>query len=143
MKKTSIMIITAVSLFVGISAVTIPIAFAEKNSNTIYDDTEHIDYNYPVNESGLTYGADNDSIYSEDLPDLMLAVGDNGKQGYVYREEFNYNPVSTPEQAAEYMRLLESGQYIPRTLNVYEADGKTVIDTLTEQIPDQYKHLYN
>lgn len=140
MKKS---IICAVSLLAGICAVSIPVVYAKSGSPVLYSDADctqpvpHADIDYPVNESGQTYGTGADTVYVEDLPTLISAVGDHGITGYVYAEEMLSSPVNNPEEAVAYMKSIEDGTYIPRSINVYEADGKTVIDTMTEQISEQ------
>ncbi len=40
---------------------------------------------------------------------------------------------SSPEEAVKIHEKIKDGTYEPRTISVYEIDGKTVIDTFTEQ----------
>ena len=61
-------------------------------------------------------------------------IGDNGKQGYIYKEDFFGDIAMSPEEAEKITEAQRSGTYEPRTLNVYASDGKTVLDTFTEQI---------
>ncbi len=49
---------------------------------------------------------------------------------------------SNPEDAMKYQEALENGKYIPKVYTVYESDGKTIIDTFTETIPDQYLNKF-
>lgn len=146
MKKTLSYAIAAASLLAGLSALSIPMVFADSSSGRIaaigYKDREMtipIEYKiekYSVNANGQTYGAPGDSPYVEDLPDLMLVVGDNGKEGYVYKDEFLKHP-ETIEEIQAYMASLENGTYVPAVYNVYAADGVTVIDTFTETLSQQ------
>lgn len=85
---------------------------------------------YPINKNGQTYG----EIYNvmpENYPDLIGVFATNGKEGYVYKEDFvsEYVPQS-PEEAVEYMNVLEKlnnqGIYF-QVVPVYESDGKNVI----------------
>lgn len=66
----------------------------------------------------------------------MAVIGDHGKQGYVYRDELLGTPPSSPEEAVEQQKSIENGTYTPKVYNVYESDGETIIDTLTEQVPN-------
>ena len=135
----------AMSLLAGLSVMSLPIVFADNTSNAApiaYKDkemtipVEHRTEAYSVNTNGLTYGTAGDAPYAEDLPDLMLAVGDNGKLGYVYTEELFKGP-ETPEEVMAYMASINNGTYVPAVINVYESDGVTVIDTLTETLSQQ------
>jgi len=140
MKKTLSCIISVASVIAGVSVISIPVAYANRSKSAVYKDTEmtqeveHTHSVYKINSNGQTYGI-GDAEYVEDLPDLMSAMGDNGKLGYVYTSDFLKTP-SSPEEAIAYQNALENGKYTPRSINVYESDGKTVIDTLTETLPD-------
>lgn len=147
MKKFLKGAIVTLSFVAGLSVVTIPFVHAEKNENVAYSDSSmtkvipHVTENYSVNENGQTYGILSNSVYPEDNPRLVKAIGDNGKEGYVYYSDLIAGP-ETPEEAKAYRLELESGNYVPKSINVYESDGKTVIDTFTETISDHYAHLY-
>ena len=144
--KLSVVLLAAAITIASLG--TAMIAYAKITSPPVYHDKEmtqivpHTYVDYEVNENGQTYGTDIDSPYVEDLPDLMAVIGDHGKQGYVYRDELLGDPPSSPEEAVEIQKSIENGTYIPKVLNVYESDGETIIDTITEQIPDEYKNLY-
>lgn len=164
MKKMLSYVVSAVSLLVGITAVSVPIVCANTNKeNTVaYEDsaiiqevenenadkerivmyydadmTQEVEHNYPdysVNANGQTYGIGGEANYVEDFPDLIAVRGDNGKSGYVYTSEFFESPVSCPEEAVAYQKAVDNGEYTPKVLNVYESDGETVIDTFTETV---------
>lgn len=142
-RKPKLSVVLLAAAITVASLGTAVIAYAKVTSPPVYHDKEmtqivpHVYVDYEVNENGQTYGTDIDSPYVEDLPDLMAVIGDHGKQGYVYRDEFFGDKPSSPEEAVEIQKSIDNGTYIPRSLNVYEADGKTVIDTLTEQLPDE------
>ena len=87
-----------------------------------------------TNENGQTYGS-NLAIESHSMDengnpddlDLILVEADNGKTGYVYKEDFYdiSNQPKNPEEAVTYMEKLEkSGD---RVISVYKKDGKNVI----------------
>ena len=145
--KLSVVLLAAAITIASLG--TAMIAYAKITSPPVYHDKEmtqivpHTYVEYEVNENGQTYGTDIDSPYVEDLPDLMAVIGDHGKQGYVYRDEFLGDPPSSPEEAVEIQKSIENGTYIPKVYNVYESDGVTIIDTFTETVPDEYKHLYD
>ncbi len=143
MKKILSSALVALSLLAGFSAASIPLVYAQKESAVVYNDAgmteteKHVDGNYKANASGQTYGNAVDSVYIEDLPDLVSVIGDNGKEGYVYTHELFDSP-SSPEEAMKEQEAIENGSYVPKVLNVYNSDGTTVIDTLTETLPVQY-----
>lgn len=93
----------------------------------------HVRGDYEINENGQTYGSAPDSVYPEDFPDLISVIGDNGKQGYVYKEDYIGDLPDSPEEAEKIAEAQHNGTYEPRTVNVYASDGKTVIDTFTEK----------
>lgn len=68
-----------------------------------------------VNADGLTYGVAND----RGTPDLVAAIATNGAVGYIYSRELQNQTPTT----------LQTGPPAPepKTLTVYEADGKTQI----------------
>ena len=68
-----------------------------------------------VNADGLTYGVEND----RGTPDLVAAFATNGAVGYIYSRELQNQ---TPEALQTSPPAPE-----PKTLTVYEADGKTQI----------------
>jgi hypothetical protein len=71
---------------------------------------------------------DGDEVISdtgaERIPELIRAAGDHGVAGYVRYEELEGPQPSNPEEA-----LAMSGQ--ERVINLYAADGITVLDTYT------------
>lgn len=144
MKKMLSYVISAVSL-VGITAVSVPIVCANKNKEKIvaYEDSS-ISERYDamtkevecgVNANGQTYGILDEYEHS---PDLIAVLGDNGKAGYVYTSEFFSPTASCPEEAVAQQKArdkaIADGTYVPRSINVYESDGETLIDTFTESI---------
>ncbi len=88
---------------------------------------------YEVNENGQTYGFIPDAASDDEFPDMIPAVGDNGKEGYVYVSDFHGDMPSSPEEAMKIRESMDNGTYKPRTINVYDIDGKTIIDTFTEK----------
>lgn len=93
----------------------------------------HVRGNYEINENGQTYGTTPNSVYLEDYPDLISVIGDNGKQGYIYKEDYIGDLPDSPDDAEKIAEAQHNGTYEPRTVNVYASDGKTVIDTFTEK----------
>jgi len=76
---------------------------------------------YKLNARGQTYGSGVGVSKISQEPDLMQAVGTNGKVGYVYSSELYGSQPKTPQQA---VALDSQG---PRTIPLYASDGKTVI----------------
>ena len=91
----------------------------------------HSDTEYAVNESGQTYGAGLRVMYTEDLPDLVAVIGDNGKEGYIRKSDFiGYEP-QTPAEAVRITERQDAGLLPPEVYPVYLSDGVTEIDTFT------------
>lgn len=79
---------------------------------------------YPVNENGMTYGSD---FGKAESPDLILATGDDGKQGYLKQSDIYGPEPKSPEEAAALTAVADQ----PRVLPLYASDGVTVIGTFT------------
>ncbi|WP_295069939.1 hypothetical protein [Ruminococcus sp.] len=141
MKKIFRCSIIVASFIAGFSLTTGILAYGSSKSNekVIYSDREktqiiqHSHKKYDVNANGQTYGTVGDVIYIEDYPDLIAVMGDNEKVGYAYKEDF-LGPDMTPDEVDKYMESVNNGTYVPRSFNVYESDGVTVIDTMTEKL---------
>lgn len=84
--------------------------------------------NVDVNEKGEVFGSE---LFLSDMgvePDLIKAVGNEGKVGYVKSDDLNYgDDVSTPDEALNFV----AAQNPTRTIPVYMSDGETVIDLFT------------
>lgn len=74
---------------------------------------------YPTNAAGQTYGSARDN---SPQPDLVAAIGDCGRTGYIERDAFGEQPPWEPG----------AGGVAPRSTPVYESDGLTRIDTFTQ-----------
>ena len=77
---------------------------------------------YPMNASGLTFGAHQPLV---EEPDLMAVMATNGRVGYCYRTELmgSQQEPRTPEEAVAGNEATLRGRMIP----VYESDGTTQI----------------
>lgn len=82
---------------------------------------------YPVNEDGLSYGSAMLASTPSQEPDLILAVGTNGKTGYVKYEDLYKEEPKTPEEAIEKQEKMFRTGNTERMIPLYEKDGKTVI----------------
>lgn len=95
-------------------------------------------YEYPINENGQTYGLDwMGDNYEEHAPDLIAAIGVNGKSGYVKRTDLEDGEganVNTPEEAVAYMERKNQrrGKNYYRVFPVFKEDGVTEIDQFWE-----------
>lgn len=85
-----------------------------------------------INEKGQTYGSNLANTEYGNEPDLILVEADNGKSGYVYKDDFydTANQPKNPEEAVAYTKMVEKkvkkhGYY--KAIPVYEKDGTTVI----------------
>lgn len=74
---------------------------------------------YPTNAAGQTYGS---AIDNSPQPDLIGAIGDCGRTGYIARDRFAEFPPWIPG----------AGSSQPQSVPVYESDGVTQIDTFTQ-----------
>lgn len=106
------------------------------DDGTLYTDAEMTvavphKTDFEVNENGETYGNCLDIMYAEDMPDLMAAVGDNGKKGYIRKTDSDgdVSECSTPEETVKKIDELRANG--SRVINLYASDGVTVIDTFT------------
>lgn len=77
---------------------------------------------YPVNANGETYGP---NVFNITEPDLILAIGEDGVQGYRRTSETHGSDVTSPEEAMAYMEWLKEQSFISYPL--YMQDGKTII----------------
>ncbi|ROZ88068.1 hypothetical protein [Gordonia sp. OPL2] len=80
-----------------------------------------------TNEQGESKGSAENIKREEDLPDLIEAIGVNGKTGFVKKNDLLADIPATPEQAAA------AADPAPRTITVYAADGVTAVDTFRIQ----------
>lgn len=145
MKKKKMLIpVMALSLGVALGTGLVIHAAATGNADTksvkTYKDSamtqeaETYKPEYPTNEDGLTYGADTGmTVAFEDEADLQKVLGDNGIEGYCYKKDL-YDLDNQPKSIEEAVKMQEERDAAGnprRVLNVYESDGKTIIDTFT------------
>ncbi|MEV1132427.1 hypothetical protein [Agromyces sp. NPDC049794] len=124
MKKTAKTLLAgAIILAAGISGTAIS---ASAVAGAVHPTPE--DHQYKVNESGETYGI---AAGNPVDPDLIAAVGDNGKSGYVRSSDLiGPEPKSPAEAASETAKLMVGGVHTKKIL-LYAADGKKVLGTFT------------
>lgn len=75
--------------------------------------------NYKVNSNGQTYGSLVSANSVGENPELVSALGVNGKEGYIYYEEL----VETA------LKSSSPDSYKTASISLYEVDGTTEIDT--------------
>jgi hypothetical protein len=78
-------------------------------------------HEFPRNESGQTYGSEEDATSYDNAPDLIRAYTTDLKIGYVLRNDLRGPVPSTPDEAI----ALNSAS--AREIPVYAVDGKTRI----------------
>jgi hypothetical protein len=77
---------------------------------------------WPKNAAGLTYGSEALAKSSWDAPDLISAVATNGKSGYVYKEDMQWNPPTLED-----IKAAPSKTWL---VAVYELDGVTQVGVI-------------
>ena len=77
---------------------------------------------YPTNANGQTYGP-SDPSGRRQLPDLIVAVGRDGTQGYVKLADLEQPGPASPEEAASFNTA------DPIDVPLYASDGTTIIGT--------------
>ena len=111
-------------LFIGLIGSS-AIAATLQDTATIDDEVVPTsDVQYATNDSGQTYGSAYGAAFDA-LPDLVSVITNEGKVGYVPRDEL-FLPPMTLEEA-----LKHTTPPVERVISVSEADGKTVIGTFT------------
>ena len=107
---------------------------ASKNDNIVlYDEDGEMSDSRPILEN------------INSTSDLILAMGTNGKIGYVRADDLNADDVSTPEQAVAYMERLKSKMEIAKLAHqqyldiipLYDSDGVTVIGEYAISFPEE------
>lgn len=79
-----------------------------------------------VNASGETYGT---LSQQGEMLDLIAAVANNGKEGYIKKTDVEANSPTCPADAVRKMEKMERAG--DRTIPVYKADGITIIGDFT------------
>jgi len=83
---------------------------------------------FPVNQNGETYGPMGFVKTPGKEPDLVSAIGEDGIEGYLKKEDMFGEQPNNPEEAMAYMERLEKEKakghkFIP----LYASDGKTIL----------------
>lgn len=80
---------------------------------------------YPVNSKGETYGSEGLSEVYGSSPDLVLAMGTNGEEGYIRWSDDPGSCVRNPDEAMVYMEWQKTerpAMYIP----LYDCEGNVI-----------------
>lgn len=121
--STVLLTIIGVFTFVGLLELT-------NEYSVVYFNTDgETKYEIRTNERGQTYGSNLATTEYGGEPDLIKVESEDGKTGYVYKEDFydTSNQPSNPEEALEYMKNLNKTKY--RVIPMYDENGVSVIDT--------------
>lgn len=121
-KKENCIVLSIVMCLFLISVVEVSGKDTTDYNYIVTQDTER--GHFLVNENNETYGTYIEGESTE-IPDLILIVGDNGKEGYVKKEDLYLKQPETPEEAIEYEKNKNN-----RIIPVYKSDGVTVIDQI-------------
>lgn len=82
-------------------------------------------YNVKTNKSNETYGSILSAKTVDQIPDLISAVGVDGNDGYIKKEDVFAMP-SSPQEAVK-MELERRELKEDKTIPLYDSEGKTVI----------------
>ncbi|AHF09824.1 MULTISPECIES: hypothetical protein [Dehalobacter] len=128
-------IITSIALITGLLVGSLGFEpVLAKISNESNQTSVHV---YPQNKSGQTYGSELYAKSSEETPDLIAAVGEDGTEGYVLSADLNGEMPKTPEEAIAIQNKNKSKT--SRKIPLYAVDGKTVIGSfkIDNSLPDE------
>lgn len=94
-----------------------------------------------TNANGEIFGAAPILEQINITPDLILAIGTNGKTGYVKSSDLNMDYISNPDFATSYTNYIEAkmnscDQSSALIIPLYESDGVTVIGEFALSFPD-------
>lgn len=90
---------------------------------------------FPVNKNGETYGSNRDVTVAGQEPDLILAKGEDGTDGYIKLKDLNKDQPNNPEEAVAYMEKMKNSD--PKDIPLYDVDGKTVIGKFKIDTPEK------
>jgi len=133
MKKTKIIgvLITICLTVSALSLLALGTVSNDRDDNNRFDPA-HV---YEINENGQTYGSAMYAPSPDKEPDLILAEGVDGKEGYIYSSDLNADLPNNPEELLAYTAKMRKiwdnapvGELVvARTIPLYAVDGKTVI----------------
>ena len=111
----------SIALIAGLVAGSFSYGATSTKANTLPDQSsQDLAPAHGVNQNGETYGLDDDQ-----RPDLILATGVDGTDGYIKLKDLNKDQPNNPEEAVAYMEKIKNSA--PKNIPLYDVDGKTVI----------------
>lgn len=114
-----------ISVFgVFLSIILVVVSFLYIKSNNTNKNITSIQF--LTNKNGLSYGTAEQNIILNE-PDLILAVGTNGKEGYIKKSDLYANEPKTPEEAVSIQENRIANNDLIRYIPLYKNDGETVI----------------
>ena len=78
---------------------------------------------WKINANGQTYGVEN----SQGAPDLIAAIANNGRQGYIEKSELDAVSCTDVASPAEALKCQQAHAGTTTDIPVYDSDGTTVI----------------
>ena len=117
----------SITLIAGLVAGSFSYGATPTIANTLHDQSsQDLKATHGVNKNGETYGSGADDTFGDQGPDLILAEGINGTEGYIKLKDLNKDQPNNPEEAIAYMEKMKNG---PTYSNIplYAADGETVV----------------
>lgn len=87
---------------------------------------------FAVNARGESYGSASDAPAAEEEPDLILAITDQGGEGYIRQSDLYAEAPRSPADAATMAQAPA-----PRTIVAYASDGTTRVGTFTIGSPSE------
>lgn len=120
---------TIAGLAIGVSAVSVPLAFAlTSNGSTTTPPPNSAPAAWPSNASGQSYGSIQGVTSSASVPDLILVIATDGKVGYVHKAQWLAATQVVPaDPAAAVAQAQSGGNTATTTLPVYAQDGVTQV----------------
>ena len=98
------------------------VSYATENAGKV-DRGQEAAISYKSNEAGQTFGSCADAATYDDMPDLVLVVATNGKEGYVYRDALEEAEGGSAEQFED---------LATRTQEQDEAFSEALVESLEE-----------
>ena len=110
----AVMLVVAFTFSINASAATKEIPITEKSGNI-----------EGINRAGKVYGAI-PTKSNEEMPDLIAVVTDDGKEGYITKEDFKADVAASPEEAIQMMNNPEIIE-----VAVYDSEGSKTVGKFT------------
>lgn len=137
MKKRGIKVLTtAVALVAGLLIGSFAFSSIPILASTNQSDYTNSSPVFKVNKHEETYGSIKDVNIAGQEPDLILAEGTNGTQGYIKFKDITKNQPKTLEEAKAYdEKLRQDKDKGSEEIPLYDVDGEKVIGKFLIQNP--------